>query len=119
MENNKYLEFFTDLKVKMDILLSEIKKGIDQDIHSSYLSFLDNFLVLVDQIITEFDEGKKDDEGLALMMTERQNNLMSTLSKIISNQKEGNWEGVSTIIKTELDKDLIEWKESVISYFHE
>ena len=53
MEENKYIESFTDLQVQMGILLSQIETEDIENIQTSYLSFLDNFLVLVDQIIKD------------------------------------------------------------------
>jgi hypothetical protein len=117
MEENKYLESFADLQSRITDLMSEIQKGNNESIQSSYLSFLDNFLVLIDQIINSFHEGKIENEQLAFEMTAKQNMIMSTLSTIISYQKDGNWGIVASIIEENLEKEIKNWKETVITFF--
>ena len=119
MDKSRYIDSFNDLQSHIGSLLSEIDEGDNQRIQTSYLSFLDNFLVLVDQIIKSFHEGKTDNEELAFMMSEKQNLIMSTLNTIISHQKEGDWLSVSSIIKENLEIELQDWKKTVEDFFSE
>ncbi|MBU1625740.1 hypothetical protein KKB18_00035 [bacterium] len=117
MDEDKYFDSFSDLELHIRDLLSEIERWEPKSVENSYLSFLDNFLVLVDQIITDFQEGKTDNEELAYLMSEKQNVIMTTLSNIISCQKEGNWKEISRIITENLEKEIEEWKETVNNFF--
>jgi len=125
MIESKYLDSFTDLKARIEGLLSEIARKKEKeennennkDIKLSYLAFLDNFLVLVDQIIKDFHEGKIENERLALLMSEKQNKIMSTLNTIIYYQQNEDWEGVAYTIVNELETELLEWEESVKMFF--
>ena len=117
MEENKYLNSFVDLQVRLENLLFEIDKGDSDSIHESYLTFLDNFLVLVDQIIKGYPEGKIDDKELTVQMSEKQDLIMSALNLIVSHQKSGDWGAVARTIKERLEKELNDWKETVRVFF--
>jgi hypothetical protein len=140
MDKSKYYDSFTDLELRIRDFLFEIEKceiqtekilksspkkelifitdrDKVQNIQNSYLSFLDNFLVLVDQIISDFPEGRIDNEVLAYQMSEKQSAIMSTLSNIITYQKDGNWNGVASIIREHFEIELKEWKETIENFF--